>query len=79
MAALLDHLGLEWTAAFEEGFGRYRFDAGRTESYRRDLGIHEVAMLDAALAPALARYGYANPPTTTQAAARPPRREGDQL
>jgi hypothetical protein len=79
MAAMLEHLGLEWTAAFEEGFGRYRFDAGRTESYRRDLGIHEVAMLDASLAPALARYGYANPQTTTPAAARPPRQKGDQL
>ncbi len=54
MRAMLDHLGLSWTPAFEQGFRRYTFDAGRREAYRRDLGIHDVAMLDASLAPVLA-------------------------
>ena len=60
--AMLDHLGLAWTPDFERGFRRYRFDAGRREAYRRDLGIHDVAMLDASLAPVLARHGYVNAP-----------------
>jgi hypothetical protein len=60
--AMLDHLGLAWTPAFEQGFRRYRFDADRREAYRRDLGIHDVAMLDASLAPALARLGYVSAP-----------------
>jgi sulfotransferase family protein len=78
MTTMLGHLGLEWTGSFEKAFRRYRLDAGRLDAYRRDLGLHDVAMLDASLAPALARYGYLHPPKTTQAAARPRRREGDQ-
>jgi hypothetical protein len=76
VAEVLGHLGLAWTPSFEEGFRRYRFDAGRADAYRRDLGIHDVAMLEAALTPALQRYGYAEAPTTTRAA-RARRREGD--
>ncbi len=55
---ILLFLGLDWTPAFEDGFRRYRFDAGRKEAYRADLGIHDVALLDAALAPTLERYAY---------------------
>jgi hypothetical protein len=76
MRAMLDHLGLSWTPVFERGFARYTFDAGRREAYRRDLGIHDVAMLDLSLAPVLARHGYVSAPPST--AARSRRREGDQ-
>ncbi|MGZ6544642.1 MAG: sulfotransferase family protein [Actinomycetota bacterium] len=55
---ILDFLGLPWTPAFEEGFRRYRFDPARQEAYRSDLGIHDVALLDAALRPELERHAY---------------------
>ena len=74
MRAMLDHLQLEWTPAFEQGFSRYTFDAGRREAYRRDLGIHDVAMLDAALTPALERHGYVH--ASSQTPER--RRQGDE-
>jgi hypothetical protein len=60
-AELLEFLQLEWTPAFESGFRRYTFATERTEAYRLDLGIHEVAMLDACLADPLEAYGYASP------------------
>jgi hypothetical protein len=72
---MLDHLGLSWTPAFERGVRRYTFDTGRREAYRRDLGIHDVAMLEASLAPVLARHGYVSPSAPP---ARARRREGDQ-
>ena len=56
--SILDFLGLGWTPAFEEGFRRYRLTAGRTDAYRRDLGIHDVALLETSLAPLLERHGY---------------------
>jgi hypothetical protein len=59
MAEMLDFLGLSWTAAFERGFASHTFSAGRTDAYRRDLGIHDVAMLDAAIADDLRRLAYA--------------------
>jgi sulfotransferase family protein len=74
MRAMLDHLHLEWTPAFEQGFSRYTFDAARREAYRRDLGIHDVAMLDASLTPALERHGYGR--ASSQAPER--RRQGDE-
>ncbi len=51
MGHILDFLELEWTPAFEAGFRRYRFDPSRNDAYRTDLGIHDVALLDAALCP----------------------------
>ncbi len=74
LGAVLEHLGLDWTPAFERGFVRYRFDAGRRDAYRADLGIHDVAMLDASLTPVLERHGYLHTPD--QAAIR--RRLGDE-
>jgi len=58
---VLEFLGLPWTPAFETGFRRYRFDQARKEAYRTDLGIHDVALLDAALCPLLQRYAYVEP------------------
>jgi hypothetical protein len=62
MGQILEFLGLDWTPVFEEGFRRYRFDEGRREAYRAALGIHDVALLEDAIAPALERLGYAQPP-----------------
>jgi len=58
IGAILTFLGLGWDPAFERAFAGHRFSAGRTEAYRDDLGIHEVAMLDRVLRPHLIRYGY---------------------
>jgi hypothetical protein len=61
MAELLDFLHLAWSPAFERGFASHRFSAERTDAYRRDLGIHDVAMIDAVLAHDLRRLGYVAP------------------
>jgi hypothetical protein len=61
MGHVLDFLDLRWTPAFEAGFRRYHFDPARKEAYRTDLGIHDVALLDAALCPLLQRYAYVEP------------------
>jgi sulfotransferase family protein len=55
---LLGFLDLAWTPAFEDGFARYTFETGRTDAYRTDLGIRDVAALDASLAGHLERLGY---------------------
>jgi hypothetical protein len=65
---VLDFLGLEWTREFEAAFIRTQISAGRADAYRNDLGIHQLAMLDACLAEPLARFGYLPRP------ARQPRR-----
>ena len=59
IAEILTFLGLDWNGAFEDGFVRHAFSPDRTEAFRDDLGIHEVAMLDRVLAGRLARHGYA--------------------
>jgi hypothetical protein len=61
MGHVLEFLDLRWTPAFESGFRRYHFDPARKEAYRTDLGIHDVALLDAALCPLLRRYAYVEP------------------
>lgn len=59
---ILAFLDLEWVPEFEAGFKTYRFDSARKEAYRSDLGIHDVALLDEALAPVLERYAYVEGP-----------------
>ena len=61
MGQVLEFLNLRWTPAFESGFRKYRFDPSRNDAYRTDLGIHDVALLDAALCPLLQRYTYVEP------------------
>ena len=62
MGKILEFLDLDWTPEFESAFRRQTFSAGRTDAYRSDLGIHEVAMLDACLAAPLERCGYSAKP-----------------
>lgn len=56
--AMLGFCGLDWTAEFERGFGRYQFRAGRVEAFRRELGPADLALLDVSLGVHLERYGY---------------------
>jgi hypothetical protein len=70
-AELLAFLGLPWDGAFERGFARTTFEAGRTDAYRADLGIHDVAMLEEALEPTLSRYGYIQSQGRTAEGSRP--------
>jgi hypothetical protein len=55
---LLDHLGLEWTDAFERAFGALEFTSARTGAYRDELSARDADMLDRVLAPALRAHGY---------------------
>lgn len=66
LARILDHIGLPWTDAFESGLGRYTLTAARTDAYRRDLTPEQVAAIESAIEPALARYGYAGSSPTAQ-------------
>ena len=58
-AQILGFLGLEWDPVFEEGFSRYTFETGRTDAFRTDLGLRDVAALNDSLGSHLSRYGYA--------------------
>jgi hypothetical protein len=53
-AALLSHLGLDWTADFEKGFDRYTFEASRTDAYLRDLAPSDLAAMEDVLSGARA-------------------------
>ncbi len=53
-AAQLEHLGLAWTPAFEKGFDRYTFAAGRTDAYRADLAPSDLAAMEDVLSGARA-------------------------
>lgn len=55
---MLHVAGLDWSSAFESGFGRYSFSAARTESFRRDLSSDDVAAIELALGPQLGELGY---------------------
>jgi hypothetical protein len=58
MTDMLGFLGLPWNETFERGFATHAFSPGRTDAFRRDLGIHDLAMLEAAISPELRRLGY---------------------
>jgi Sulfotransferase family len=74
MEAILAFLGMSWNETFEAGFARYRFDAGRTEAFRDDLGIRDLSRLEQLLEAPLGRYGYIESMSRT-AEASPPRRK----
>ena len=58
--SVLEHVGLSWTAEFEDRLRLYRFDPDRTQAFRRDLSGTDLAMLDRVLAKRLMQYGYAD-------------------
>ena len=57
-AVMLEYCNLAWTPAFERGFARYHFSQARQDAYRKDLGLRQVALLDACLKSHLERHGY---------------------
>lgn len=57
-ALMLEFLGLEWTPRFEAGLGRYRFEHGRSDAFRRDLDPANLALLERSLAGRLLAYDY---------------------
>lgn len=59
--AVLEHIGLPWTAEYEERFRLYRFGAERAEAFRRDLSESDVRTLDRVLSEQLVQFGYIDP------------------
>ncbi|HEY6566693.1 MAG TPA: sulfotransferase [Actinomycetota bacterium] len=74
LESALEFLDLSWNDTFDAGFERYRFDAGRKEAFRDDLGIQDVARLEQLLEAPLGRYDYIESMSRT-AEASPPRRK----
>ncbi|WKU06722.1 sulfotransferase [Micromonospora sp. HUAS LYJ1] len=58
VARMLDFLGLDWSPAFEKGFGRYRFHAGRQAAYHEELGGAQLAAVERVLDKPLRQWGY---------------------
>ncbi|HET7475009.1 MAG TPA: sulfotransferase [Dermatophilaceae bacterium] len=56
--AMLQFLGLEWTADFEEGYRRHEIHPGRTASYRNELTTAQVDAIEKVLAGPLQEWGY---------------------
>jgi hypothetical protein len=57
-ARALEFCGLEPSPAFDRALARYRFAAGRTDAFRRDLRPDDVAALTRVLHDHLEAYGY---------------------
>ena len=55
---LLDHLGLDWSEAFERSFATLEFTPARADAYRSELSARDVELLEGALAAALEAHGY---------------------
>ncbi|KWV32286.1 MULTISPECIES: sulfotransferase family protein [Micromonospora] len=58
VARMLDFLHLDWSPAFERGFGRYRFHAGRQAAYHGELGDAQLAAVERVLDKPLRQWGY---------------------
>jgi hypothetical protein len=58
VARMLDFLGLDWTPAFERGFARYRFHAGRGAAYAEELSPAQLAAVEQVLEKPLRQWGY---------------------
>lgn len=58
VARMLDFLHLDWSPAFERGFGRYRFHVGRQAAYHEELGDAQLAAVEQVLDKPLRQWGY---------------------
>jgi hypothetical protein len=58
VGAMLDFIGLPWTADFERQFVSYPFVSGRVDGFRRDLDAASLTVLERAIAPTLRSLGY---------------------
>lgn len=55
---MLEFLGLDWSPAFERGFGRYEFHLGREAAYRAELTPAQLDEVERVLEKPLAEWGY---------------------
>jgi Sulfotransferase family len=68
--AILRFLGLGWTDEFERGFSRHALRSSRTDAYRQELSLDDVALLERSLAGHLEQLGYpTNVPSSEEASA----------
>jgi hypothetical protein len=58
LTAILEHIGLSYTEAFEAGIARYSLTSGRKAAYLRDLFPEQVAAMEWVAGAQLARYAY---------------------
>lgn len=56
---VLDFLGLDWSAEFESGFRRHRFEPARRVAFRRDLDAASLTAMEAVMGDQLRAWGYA--------------------
>jgi hypothetical protein len=61
LRSVLAHAGLDETPRFRRFRDAFPVSAGRTDSYRRELGADDVRLLDAVLGESLRRHGYPVP------------------
>ncbi|GGL07854.1 sulfotransferase family protein [Mangrovihabitans endophyticus] len=54
----LEFLGLDWSPAYERGFARFDFPAGRGAAYRDELTAPQLTAIDEVLREPLAAWGY---------------------
>lgn len=55
---MLDFLDMDWTPAFEEGFGRHQIEGDRAASFRTELTPGQVEAMEQVLAQPLSYWGY---------------------
>jgi hypothetical protein len=58
VARMLGFLGLDWSPAFERGFGRFHFGSGRSAAYRDELAGSQLDAVERVLAKSLIDWGY---------------------
>ncbi|MFN8097538.1 MAG: sulfotransferase [Dermatophilaceae bacterium] len=58
LTRILEHFGLPWNDAFEAGLARYTLSPSRVDAFRTELSEDQLAAIESAITPALARYGY---------------------
>ena len=54
----LEFLGLDWSPAFEKGFGRHALHGGRGDAYRSELTPLQIGEVEAVLRESLMEWGY---------------------
>jgi hypothetical protein len=54
----LEFLGLDWSPAFEKGFGRHALHGGRGDAYRSELTPLQIGDVEAVLRESLMEWGY---------------------
>src|SRR4029453_18263493 len=54
----LEFLGLDWSPAFEKGFGKHALHGGRGDAYRSELTPLQIGEVEAVLREPLMEWGY---------------------